>query len=503
MKKQFIRMWEATSIGVYGSEVSTWIFTPENKYRDKAGIVEDNVLLYSEGVKGVQFYYTEEGMNKAARVGYNKFKNHNKTIDYLNRAKKSLAKANEEYERCLELDLKKFTLDELLLEVERATDVYNYVYTYFNSCQPQSFSLIERELQEYLSKKVPEDKQNDVYSVLTSSDKLDPIRKEELEWLKIVRKAQQIFGKKKGLKLSDLKIKKSFYKIFQNHVDKYIHVGRIEAFIDWDEKHYLDSLNKQINENVNQKRKEIQKNRKELIENKNEYINKYKIDKDVVILTNDIAEIGRTRLYLRFGWTKASYIFVRAKEEILRRKIRPFLTFENIWDYSRDEFRRAIKENKELDKKELEGRKKAFLFEVNNGQMTFYSGDKAINRKNMLAPEKKLDIEEFKGNIACKGKAKGEVTVFYWSELDIVKKMREMKEGNILVAGQTRPFLMPAIRKAGAIITDEGGITSHAAIVSRELGIPCIIGTKDATKILKDGDIIEVDADRGIVRKIK
>ena len=81
--------------------------------------------------------------------------------------------------------------------------------------------------------------------------------------------------------------------------------------------------------------------------------------------------------------------------------------------------------------------------------------------------------------------------------------MDEMKKGNILVAGQTRPFLMSAIKKAGGIITDEGGITSHAAIISRELDIPCIIGTKIATKVLKDGDSVEVDADKGIVKILK
>ena len=62
---------------------------------------------------------------------------------------------------------------------------------------------------------------------------------------------------------------------------------------------------------------------------------------------------------------------------------------------------------------------------------------------------------------------------------------------------------MLACRKAAAIVTDEGGITSHAAIVSRELGIPCIVGTQYATKILKDGDLVEVDANKGTVKKIK
>ena len=66
----------------------------------------------------------------------------------------------------------------------------------------------------------------------------------------------------------------------------------------------------------------------------------------------------------------------------------------------------------------------------------------------------------------------------------------------------TRPELVPAMKKAAAIVTDEGGLTSHAAIVSRELGIPCVVGTKISTKIFKDGDLVEVNANHGSVRKI-
>jgi len=64
----------------------------------------------------------------------------------------------------------------------------------------------------------------------------------------------------------------------------------------------------------------------------------------------------------------------------------------------------------------------------------------------------------------------------------------------------TDPRYVFAMKKAGAIVTDEGGITCHAAIVARELKKPCIIGTKIATKVLKGGDLVEVDAERGIVR---
>jgi phosphohistidine swiveling domain-containing protein len=98
-----------------------------------------------------------------------------------------------------------------------------------------------------------------------------------------------------------------------------------------------------------------------------------------------------------------------------------------------------------------------------------------------------------KGIIANPGKAQGKVVI-------AEKNSKIGKRGFVLVATMTTPDLMPLMRKSAAIITDEGGLTSHAAIVARELGKPCIIGTKFATKVLKDGDIIEVDANKGVVK---
>lgn len=73
-------------------------------------------------------------------------------------------------------------------------------------------------------------------------------------------------------------------------------------------------------------------------------------------------------------------------------------------------------------------------------------------------------------------------------------------QGDILVTGMTRPEYIHLAKKSAGIITDAGGILSHAAITARELKIPCIIGTKHATKILKDGDVVQVDAENGVVR---
>ncbi len=75
------------------------------------------------------------------------------------------------------------------------------------------------------------------------------------------------------------------------------------------------------------------------------------------------------------------------------------------------------------------------------------------------------------------------------------------KEGEVLVSPMTVPDVMPAMRKAAAIVTDEGGITCHAAIVARELKKPCVVGTKTATTVFKTGDRLIVDTRRCLVRK--
>ena len=78
-------------------------------------------------------------------------------------------------------------------------------------------------------------------------------------------------------------------------------------------------------------------------------------------------------------------------------------------------------------------------------------------------------------------------------------ELGKVKEGDILVAVMTTPDMVPAMKRASAIVTDEGGMTCHAAIVSRELGCPAVVGTKNATSLLQDGMMITVDGDKGLV----
>lgn len=83
-----------------------------------------------------------------------------------------------------------------------------------------------------------------------------------------------------------------------------------------------------------------------------------------------------------------------------------------------------------------------------------------------------------------------------------VRQLIKVKRGSVLMTHATNINFTPALKKVAAIVTEEGGILSHAAMISRELRIPCIIGTKIATQVFKDGDLVEVDANSGIVKKL-
>ncbi|MFH1325531.1 MAG: phosphoenolpyruvate synthase [archaeon] len=114
------------------------------------------------------------------------------------------------------------------------------------------------------------------------------------------------------------------------------------------------------------------------------------------------------------------------------------------------------------------------------------------------------DAEGLKGEIILKGLAASPGIAA--GKIRIVRRMEDLdkiKEGDVLVTKMTNPDMVVSMQKAAAIVTDEGGLTAHAAIVSREMGIPCVVGTGTATEKLKEGEIITVDGFRGEIYKGK
>lgn len=136
------------------------------------------------------------------------------------------------------------------------------------------------------------------------------------------------------------------------------------------------------------------------------------------------------------------------------------------------------------------------LIQNNEGFIVVKSYDEKY-RSIVDSSESKLAQKDLSGTTAQSGKVIGRVR--------IVRSYHDTKhvlDGDVLVANTTHPNYLPAMKRAVAFVTNEGGMISHAATVARELKTPCIVGTKVATEVLIDGDMVEVDATKGIVRKL-
>jgi len=159
-------------------------------------------------------------------------------------------------------------------------------------------------------------------------------------------------------------------------------------------------------------------------------------------------------------------------------------------------------DGKTISRNIIEKRKECYAIKRTGNQVIRYAHEEALDLFDEFIKSNEFNM--VKGTVANKGKVKGKVVVapMLTNMGDVNKVISKMNQGDILVAHSTTPELIVLINKSAAIVADQGGMLSHAAVVSREFNIPCIIGTGNATKVLKDGDLVEVDAFKGIVKKI-
>lgn len=174
--------------------------------------------------------------------------------------------------------------------------------------------------------------------------------------------------------------------------------------------------------------------------------------------------------------------------------------FEDTKRLLSEEIQDALKSETHIDPTLLEERRKGFIMQMKDGAQRVTFGAEGHELSVWFdAQFGKVDssITELKGQPACKGFATGKARIALTPA-----EAHVLQEGEILVTPMTNPDYVPAMRRSVAIVTDEGGLLSHAAIMSREFGKPCIIATKNATRVFKTGDMLEVDAQMGTVKKI-
>jgi phosphohistidine swiveling domain-containing protein len=190
-------------------------------------------------------------------------------------------------------------------------------------------------------------------------------------------------------------------------------------------------------------------------------------------LFNEMREL----VYFRTARTDALYRFLLLSRPIFKEIAAYYqIPFASIVDYSPDD----------LIFGKLQDHKQANIY-FDKGKF-YFTKKRLINVDNISG-------SQVKGTIAQPGRVSGKAKIVLTTA-----GVNKIKKGDILIAPMTFPQFIMAMKKAAAFVTDEGGLTCHAAIVAREMKKPCIIGTRIATKIFKDGDLVEVDADKGLVK---
>ncbi|MFH1770617.1 MAG: PEP-utilizing enzyme [archaeon] len=451
---------------------------------------DDNFLWYSDTEENLHGgYYTEEDMAKAKKYGHAFFSDEEKFAEWIKNQDElhKQAKALME-EHKFEKRINKISKEKILKLIPEKTKIRSDLFVYVLSCQPQCTEGLADELKELIKAKVKDKEEaKEVFIKLTAPEKKSFFSNEEIDWLDIVIKARN--GKK-------------VTKLVKKHYDKYFLIPASDRTEPWDYEHFTKLLKQSLesDEDFEKKREELHGKYENSIKIKKEIVRKHKLSKKTKELGSKIAEIGYYRFLTSFYGRWIGYYLV-----LTCKKFAPELglTFEELSSCEENELIALLSGEKSVTKDELSKRALAQTILIKDGHIQIHYGEEAIQVKKAELGEIDYEsIREVKGEIANLGKVRGKAFVFYWND-DINKKIHEIPKNAIIVAPQTHPTYMPAIRKCKGLAVDEGGITGHASIVSRELNKPCVIGLHHITKVVKTGDLIEIDGDTGVVRVLE
>lgn len=323
----------------------------------------------------------------------------------------------------------------------------------------------------------------------------------------LVIPARQNFGSAEQLQILTLAKKyknqkciqhKKFQKSLEKYLFSYDSFGTKYGYGTlWTTRDIIKRLNTLVKIDLENKIRAIKALPREQKQKIHEIFKELRADKNFIKLVDD----ARLFIYIRTYRTDVLNIsfanLFPLLEEIAKRNN---LTLAEIIECSPSEIM-----NFEFPSKEkIKARAMKCIVRAQEGKVFYIFGNRA--ERIMEAIQDKINtppgnykgkVEQIKGLSVSKGVVRGYAKIV----LDNLS-LRKVKKGDILVVFMTTPNFIPAMEKAAAFITDEGGVLCHAAIMAREMRKPCVIGTHIATRILKDGDLVEVDADKGIVKKI-
>ena len=363
------------------------------------------------------------------------------------------------------------------------TIAYVYIYIYLNRFFSDEFSVA-------IAKQLPDiNQQNETYRILFALKRLSETRQEKMALLSLATAVAagrlSMRGRVVEKKLRDLERRFA-------HLNRYVMYGHSYTLADY--RRRVAQLAR------HQPQQEAEAMRKEIVLGRQ-------------------AEILLKKLSLPKGMSwkiRGARAWITAAQEwdesfiYLMHHLQPYwdevagrlgVSYSELIELTSDEFKEHLQKNKKLPASlRLIARQRyqdsSTIFADGRIRTLWGQALKEYTRREAKAVERYRHIRILKGMPVSPGHVRGRVAVTY-----SITEIGKVKKGDILVAAGTTPAHVPAMERAAAIVTDEGGLLCHAAIVARELKIPCVVGTKIATKVFKDGDKVEVDADHGIIKR--
>ena len=390
---------------------------------------------------------------------------------YIKKTEKECKNTFELFNEIKNEKFEKYTNDELVDYLGKIIDQWAAVVSFFRGLQDEGTHMIIEKVKSIFSEKE--------MTTLLLLPKPDIIAIEHEAWQKLIKE-----------KYNDLKIKK--------HLETYPWL--VAAHYSWED----------IELTIRARYEEDKKNIKdekyvdnfEKIRKEQEKVLK-KVDKKTKDIVFFLQELAFYRARIKSCWAGLDYYSLPVFDEISKRTnvdMKELGLFYLLQDIEN------LFQGKAISADEIENRKKLFVGHWEKGKITYASGSAAeeIAKRELGDMYQMEKVKEFSGQIANIGKIRSVARLLGANDMVTARKLRnDFKKGQILVTQMTQPNIMDIASRAGGIVTDEGGTLSHAAIISRELKIPCIVGTSIATDMIEDGDMVEVDADKGVVKIIK
>ncbi|MDD5489092.1 MAG: PEP-utilizing enzyme [Candidatus Moranbacteria bacterium] len=473
-----------------------------------------NYFMIFEGPNMIQAIHKKEELRELIE---NTIKEIFKNPKKLNKIHKETYKLNDQYlsfaRYCAKINLRELSDAELgkiylkLIDWQERAHQHAMATTWYLDSDGEDFSkLLIEKTKEFCHSSGAKINFADAFSVLTTSTRDTLGAKEEMESLEVMRlilkdkQAKKIFQNLRNFQIVPVGLSENLARAIQKHFEKW----RWLAFNYMGPAYEIDFFLKMWSDLVKQKfdvKKEIQKKKNwagKIMDQKKTIIRELKIDKKWRTIYNIAADVVNLKGYRKECCFHGFFVMdamlrEMAKRLNLARSQMYLLTFQEIGDI-------FLKEKK-VDANQINKRNGFTILDFKKGKIRVFTGNQAKKYFSKINLEKEIidkNVSELQGTCACSGQAKGIVKM-----INFVEDMPKMKKGDVMVAHTTFPNLVPAMKLASAIITEDGGMTCHAAIVARELETPCITGIKTATKVLKDGDLVEINADEGLVKIVK